>query len=191
MPSTASQPRRESTRRTSDGFDVAPVDAPRRLPPVPTSRAPLPQMDTDFGTEPVPTGGLPIVSSVVLLVLGGAAFAYSSSQGVLLGRIAAPILTMAAMHGLWRGGFFKLILLPFAFCVPYLAAVHADTADPVVRAVVGSSTVFINSVVMGGAGFVVLLIARALVKRFRRRHVATRRFALTADRVIGTGVGLA
>ncbi len=141
--------------------------------------------------ERAPAGGPPLVASVVLLLLGGAAFWYSSSQDVLLGRIAAPILMMAAMHGLWRGGFFKLALLPFAFCVPYLAAAHSDLADPVVKAVTGSSNGLISSITMGATAMVVLLIARALVKRFRRRHIATRRVALSADRFVGTGVGVA
>ncbi len=153
------------------------------------------ELDDPFERDPasqlVSSRLRPVLATVLLSLTGAASFWYSTEQDVLLGQIAIPIMTLASLHGLWRGGFHKLEMLLVVAGVSYVTVAHADHADQAIRAVIGSSSGAASDIVIGLLVVMTVLVSHFLLRRFRRRHIATRPVLLTFDRLVGTGIGLA
>ncbi|GMU35614.1 MAG: CvpA family protein [Planctomycetia bacterium] len=133
----------------------------------------------------------PVYSSILTIGLGGAMLFMSLQRGLLLGQIAAAALTACTLHGLWRGGFRKLVMLAFAVVmVVFGPSIQAFTSNLVTQTT-GSPP--------GMGGFVLTALgATALwcvchfgTKSFRRRVIMRRGGLLAVDRVGGAALGLA
>lgn len=183
---------RRKNRDTSD--DVYKVATPGVARPchaqIPTANGTCSRSETDFQLDRAHSSKPPLLSSALIFFLGVALWWYSARQGVMLGEIAAPILTLASLHGLWRGGFRKLVMLGVSVGVLYAAFSYPNFADPVVKAITGSSSGLASGIITVLVVVLTLVIAGMLVKRFRQRHIASRPVMLGVDRLMGTGVGL-
>ena len=145
----------------------------------------------DSATEPGPAARPPVLSTVLLLAAGIGLTAYGVQHDVLLAKIAAPLLTVGAIHGLWRGGFRKLLLLAATVGVLYAAFAGAGVVEPMVRTVAGASSGVVAGLVVAAAAIGLYILAARIVGRMRRRFIANRPGRLAADRFVGLLVGTA
>lgn len=127
------------------------------------------------------------------MVMGGAAtgFYFSDRADFLLGEVAAVLLGAFGLHGLWRGGFRKLVMLPVTIAVLVLVSAKPDFADPLIRAVHGDSSLAGNMAACALAIVGSLLAAGWFVRTVRQRVIMRRPMLLGADRFVGASVGLA
>ncbi|MBX3396253.1 MAG: CvpA family protein [Phycisphaerae bacterium] len=145
--------------------------------------------DFEFGAPAAP--GIPWLGLGMLI--GGAAtgFYFSDRADFLLGEVAAVLLGAFGLHGLWRGGFRKLVMLPVTIGVLVLVSAKPDFADPLIRAVRGESSLAGNMAACALAIVGSLLTAGWLVRTVRQRVIIRRPMLLGADRFVGATVGLA
>jgi len=139
--------------------------------------------------EASPRRPSPAVATAVLLVLGLACFGYSLSQDVLLGQIAAPLMTLGAIHGLWRGAFRKVLMI-----AAFVAGVMVLASDPFLAGpVVGWMGGRPDGLAAGLLTVVLLVLAWAglglAAGRFRNRYIAGRKLPRLLDRGLGGLVG--
>ncbi|HVP10482.1 MAG TPA: CvpA family protein [Phycisphaerae bacterium] len=138
-----------------------------------------------------PAGRVPLKTLVLILLGGVALFVLSARRDFLLGQLAAPVLTIGALHGLLRGGFRKIIMLAATIGVLYAMATGADALNAYLQ----SRTSLVNPVwswlLIILAAVLVLVLISAMVKSFRRRVIMRRPFTRGADRLLGVLVGLA
>ncbi|MCG8407232.1 MAG: CvpA family protein [Phycisphaerales bacterium] len=167
------------------------IRPPHRTKPSwnPSTHAAGPQ--TDFELEDHKRVPVPWVS--IGLLLGGmaAGIGFSSQNDYLLGQIGATILGLSGLHGLWRGGLRKLIMLPATFVVLFLAMNNPGFADPITRAVFGKPSPFTNGIVCVAVVALALVVIGSVVKLFRNRFIMKRPFLRGADRFFGTSIGVA
>ncbi len=136
------------------------------------------------------TGCSALIGSLLVgLTAGG--FYLSLDNDFLLGQIAIPILGLSAVHGLWRGAFRKLIMLPLTLGVLYLVTTHARFADPVVQAVASDHPRLGTFVACAAAAVLALGLCGFVVRLARKRWIVRRPMLLSADRFVGTTLGLA
>lgn len=131
------------------------------------------------------------MAAVLILLAGVALLLYSAKQDVLLGQIAVPILTLGALHGVLRGGLRKIVTLGVSVGVLYGVTAYPGFADPAVKAITGSSGGLTSGIVSVVIVVLALLLASVFVNRLHRRLIVGRRFVQAADRLMGTGIGLA
>jgi hypothetical protein len=172
---------------------------PIELLPVPTAALPMthtPGSATagDFffaGPRDSTPATVPLTSMILILLGGVALFVQSSRQDFLLGQLAAPALTIGAMHGLGRGGFRKIIMLAAAIALLSALSTGAGPASAYFQAQAGlSSPIWCWLVIIAGA-VLAMIVLSAVVKSFRRRFIMKRPFLRGCDRLLGTLVGLA
>jgi hypothetical protein len=131
------------------------------------------------------------MGTILLLMAGVALLLYSIREEHLLGQVAAPILTLGAVHGLWRGGFRKILMLLVTVGVLYFVCAYPTFADPLVQRVVGASSGVVSGLITVGVAIIMYLVANRAVARFRGRHIANRTGRLRLDRLVGTTIGFA
>lgn len=137
------------------------------------------------------SAGIPWLGLGFLLSVAGSGFYFSFDSKFLLGQIASLALGAFGLHGLWRGGFRKIVMLPLTVGALFLLAAKPDFADPVVKSIAGHSSVPGNMMACGLVMVVSFLVSGALVKYVRNRVIVKRPVLLGADRFVGTSVGLA
>lgn len=142
-----------------------------------------------FATGPGPAARSPVFSTVLLLAAGVGLTAYGVQHDLLLAKIAVPLLTIGAIHGLWRGGFRKVLLLAATVGVLYLAFAGAGVVEPMVRTVAGASSSVIAGLIVAAGAIGLYVLAAMIVGRMRRRVIACRPGRLAADRFVGVLVG--
>lgn len=133
----------------------------------------------------------PWLSMALLIGATGALFALSTQRGILLGQIAAPVLGLTGLHGLLRGGFRKIIMLPISIGMFLLVASNPGFASPLVQAVAGQTSPLGNGIASVLALIISLTFAGMIVKSMRNKFIVRRPFLLAVDRFFGTGIGLA
>lgn len=133
----------------------------------------------------------PFLSGLAIILAGVGLFVICGREDYLIGQIAAPMLTLGALHGLWRGGFYKVVMLSLMVGLFWLAAGHPYIADPVVTTFGGTAGSFTSGLVTMVAVGTVLLVGGFVTSSIRRRLIVRRRFLLAFDRLIGTTVGVA
>ncbi len=131
----------------------------------------------------------PALAAAVVFVLGLAGFGYSLSRDVLVGQIAAPLMTLGAIHGLWRGAFRKVLMI-----AAFVAGAMVLVADPFLAGpVVGWMGGQPDGLVAGLLTVILLLLIWAglgvAVGRFRNRYVSRRNLPRLLDRGLGGLVG--
>jgi uncharacterized membrane protein required for colicin V production len=131
------------------------------------------------------------MSVILILALGIGLFFYSARQGVLLGQIAAVILSLATLHGVIRGGFRKIVMLAASIGVLTVAVSYPNLADNVISSVAGSSSSLANGIATVVGIGLTLLVASVLSGRLRGRHIVRRPALLAIDRAVGGCIGLA
>lgn len=133
----------------------------------------------------------PWLSSVLIVLAAVGMYVTSSQRDYLLGQVAVPFLAMGVLHGLWRGGLRKILMLSAmiavaygaAACVPVLTSYIGSAASPI-----GAAAVWL---VMGLTAIVFLLLVGWLGKSLRRRIILPRAPLRIFDRFVGMTVGLA
>ncbi|HWL92406.1 MAG TPA: CvpA family protein [Phycisphaerae bacterium] len=127
------------------------------------------------------------------LLAGGAAtgFYFSEQADYLLGQIASVVIGALGLHGLWRGAFRKLVMLPLTIVMVVLLAAKPDFADAAVQMIAGKSSPLGNLLACGLVMVVTFLVAGAFVRMARNRVILKRSFLTWADRTFGMGLGLA
>jgi len=133
----------------------------------------------------------PVYSSIMIIGLGGATLFMSLQRGLLLGQIAAAALAACTLHGLWRGGFRKLVMLAFAVAmVAFGPAIQSFTSNLVARTT-GSPAGMGGLVVTFLGATALWCVCHFGTKSFRRRVIMRRGGLLAVDRISGAAIGLA
>lgn len=134
--------------------------------------------------------GFPLKSAALILLTAVALFAASDHYGYLLGQIAAPILAIGTLHGLWRGGFRKIVMLAATVGLLYGVTAGGGCAAKLLGGGQPSRAAGWSYAVLGLAGIVALLMVSAVVKSVRKNMIVTRPLACGVDRIVGVIVGL-
>ena len=186
------KPRAYKPRRHGRG-DTEPflVRMKNKPPPEPKAEGRRRRDGHDFRFDEPLRIRTPWLSIALLIGAAAALFAISTQQEILLGQIAAPILGMMGLHGLLRGGFRKVIMLPVSVGMFLLVASNPGFADSLVRAVAGQSSPLGNGIACVLALIISLTVAGMIVKSIRNKFIVRRPLLLAADRFFGTGIGLA
>jgi uncharacterized membrane protein required for colicin V production len=137
------------------------------------------------------SGRWPLKSFAFIVLLGAALFLYSLRHDLLLGQFAAMILTLGALHGLWRGGTRKIIMIAATIGLLYLATSSSDAANTYIQSRMSPSAASWSWVVIAGVLVLALLVIGISVSIFRRRVVMKHPFLRGFDRLVGVGVGTA
>ena len=127
---------------------------------------------------------------VIVIVIAFAAFTVSAIFDFLLGQIAVPVLTIAGLHGLSRGGFRKLLVLPVTVGAAYLAASHLTIADSTIRKVTSDFAPVADVMAGALAVAIVLAIAGRLADALYNRFFPRRPALEFLDHLAGAGTGL-
>lgn len=128
----------------------------------------------------------------MLLLLGGAAAGtvWSARQDFMLGQLASPVFGLFGLHGLWRGGFRKIVMLPVSVGTIVLLAAQPDFADGLVQRMGWTPSGMTQLATCALTAAVVFAVASRLVGFVRNRFIMKRPLVRATDRFVGTGVGL-
>ncbi len=138
------------------------------------------------------SGGSSFSRLVVGLLIGAAVtgFAMSVRNEFLLGQIAAVALGLGSLHGMWRGGFRKIVMMVAFATASYLGARFHSLAAPLVKSLYGSPSILGNYIVTIAVMMLCLVFIRWMVERTKRRSILTRPWLAAFDRVVGAIAGL-
>ncbi len=132
---------------------------------------------------------IPWKTTLFILVLAGVLFSHSWHRGYLLGELAVPILALGTLHGLWRGGFRKIVFLAATIGLLYIAAVALPAAGQSSSAGASSSGSGWGYVIFCAMAIILLLFIALVTRQIRRRIIVRRPFLRTIDRLLGMAVG--
>lgn len=126
------------------------------------------------------------------LLAGGAAalITFSVGSGYLLGQIAGAVLALAGLHGLWRGGLRKLLMLPVSCGLVFVLAFYPGFPDPVIVLALGRASPAWNVVACVVVVLSALMIAGRTARVIRSRVTTGRRTFLTLDHLFGAALGI-
>lgn len=181
------QEERIRSERPLDPIPLAPLAPSAPRPPAPVAiEEPAPGSEVESSRR----RSKPLL--LVGLIAGSCAsmFFLSIRSGYLLGQIAAPVFLLSGLHGIWRGALRKMVMLPVSVGLVYLVTSQVDFADPVIRLMAGKSSLIGNAIACGLAVVLTVVIVGSIVKTVRDRLARNRPFLLTADRLLGAGLGL-
>lgn len=127
-----------------------------------------------------------------VLILGAAAAGFGASAhfDVMLGQIASVMMGLTTLHGNFRGGLRKGIMLPATVLVCWYLYSNPDVVAPLVG-MVGASGPFANAVGAAVVAGLALFIIGLPVKMVRNRVVRKRPVLAGMDRFFGSTIGLA
>jgi len=128
-----------------------------------------------------------------VLILGAAAagFGASAHYDVLLGQIGSVLMGLSTLHGNFKGGLRKSIMLPATAIVLWYLYSNPDVVAPLVGMVGGASGPFANAVGCAVVAGVVLFMIGMPVKFVRNRVVRKRPVLAGMDRFFGSTIGFA
>lgn len=139
-----------------------------------------------------PSQSSSLVAPMVMVFLAAAgSFAFFAHRGHLVGEISAVALLPCALHGLWRGGFRKTVMLATTLGLFYLLAIKPDFAAPLITAVTGSTSGVANSVASGIVVIVTWIVVFLTARTLNRRVIESRRFLSFTNRFAGALIGAA
>lgn len=175
-------------------FDMAPPTVEGSRPPTPDFRRPNHREDRcgeDFDFDKAPAPRKPWLAIGLLIGAIASGFGLSVQYDSLLGQIATAILGAGALHGLWRGGLRKLVMIPASLGMFVLLASYPSFAEPLVKMVAGKSTDLGNGLACVVAFLAAMLAAGAIVRVIRNRIIMKRPILRATDRLFGTTLGTA
>ncbi len=115
----------------------------------------------------------------------------SGERGLLLGKIAALVATPFALHGLWRGGFRKLVMLLTTILLAWGADACWGVAGSLVESMTGSPSKMGTGAALFLCSTVMWLVAHRVSKSIRRRRIEPHGSLLAVDRLTGALIGAA
>ncbi|MCB9851622.1 MAG: CvpA family protein [Phycisphaerales bacterium] len=133
----------------------------------------------------------PWLMAGLLLAATAATFGMSLNSDYLLGEIASPIIGLMTLHGLFKGGFRKAIMLPITIAGVGFLMTNPMIFDPIVQRVTGGPSPFGNYVACAVAITLGLWIVGIPVKAIRKKVIMKRPVLRGTDRFFGTGIGFA
>jgi len=173
----------------------APNDPPREalwqaytIPPTPASKLPPPSR-----RPPTPVD-MPGPAWLTITALFGGAIAllfYSIQQKHYLGILATPVLLVPALHGVWRGGFRKLLMIPVLVVASWWAVKAPAAYGPIVQQFLRSADVGLVNMLVAACAVPILVLGLGLIQTFRRRVIMRNGILFRIDRFFGALVGLA
>jgi len=175
-------------------FDMAPPAVQDSPPTTPDFRQPTRHTDDggeDFEFDKTPPTRKPWLAIGLLIGAIAAGFGLSVQYDSLLGQIAVATLGAGSLHGLWRGGLRKLVMLPASLGMLVLLASHPGFADPLIKMVAGKSSELGNGLACVAAFVLAMLAAGTVVRVIRNRIIMKRPFLRATDRLFGTTLGAA
>ncbi len=180
---------RKNARDTAGEIELAPLPkSARKAPPIiDAPGGPDFEYETFRGSS---KAGVPWKSMLFALAMAGGLFGFSYQADYLLGQLAAPLLGLGALHGLWRGGFRKVVMLVLTIVAFSLVINHADVLTPLTKTAAGASG-GMNYLLAAGIAVLGLIFGGWIVKGVRRRVILKRPVVAMLDRLAGAGVGLA
>ncbi len=191
MAMTVPPPYKRSTKPGGAGYNVSRACSRPRQTPRKAEVPPDNPFDLEtFGRKPR-QGSVPWKTAVLLLLAAAGLFAYSMHQDVLVGRIAAPMLALGALHGLWRGGFRKAIMLAATVLVFYGVTTYGGAAAQLVQNTTGSTSTAWGYGGLSLAAVIMLVFTSIFINVIRRRHILKRPVLRGLDRLSGTLIGVA
>lgn len=147
--------------------------------------------EVDFSIDrDAPVKGPWLMAGLLLAITAGL-FGVSVEYDYLLGEIATPIIGLMTLHGLFKGGFRKAIMLPVTIMAVGFVAANPTIFDPIVQRVTGGPSPMGNYVACAIAVSIGLWIVGMPVKAIRKRVIMKRPMLRGADRFFGTGIGFA
>jgi uncharacterized membrane protein required for colicin V production len=167
-------------------YDLAPThDKPRATRTAGSSRAEMVGLD-----RPVFPSS-PIIPMALVFLASAGLFAYSAHCGYLIGEIAVVVMFPCALHGVWRGGFRKTMMLGAITGLFYLFSVKPDFAAPVLSSL-GAPTSGISNFAAGAVTALLAILTAYFGSRgLQRRLIAPSRISTAIDRFAGTLIGVA
>ncbi len=144
-----------------------------------------------FGRGGRPRPPLPLLGFGLIAGAAVTGFVLSRQSDFLLGQIASSIVGAFGLHGLWRGGLRKVVMLPLTVGLLIFFSARPDFADPLVQMIAGKPSVLGNMFACGMTMVAAYLIVGALVRTVRNRVILRRASLTAADRFLGTAVGMA
>ncbi len=182
-------------KRENDSlFDVAPPVVKGSPPPTPGFRQPNHReggCGEDFEFDKTAAPRRPWLAIGLLIGAIAAGFGLSVQHDSMLGQIAVAILGAGSLHGLWRGGLRKIVMLPASVGMLVLLATYPNFADPVVKMVAGESSGLGNGLACVAAFVLAMVAAGTVVRVVRDRIVMTRPILRAPDGFFGTTIGAA
>jgi uncharacterized membrane protein required for colicin V production len=160
-------------------YTIPPTPSSKRLPP---SRRPPTPVD------------LPGPAWLTITALFGGAIAllfYSVQQKHYLGILATPILLFPALHGVWRGGFRKLLMIPVIMVASWWIMKAPAAYGPTVQQFLRSADVGLVNMLVAACAVPILVLGLGIVQTFRRRVIMRSGILFRIDRFLGALVGLA
>jgi hypothetical protein len=136
-----------------------------------------------------PRARTPWKTALTVLVLAGILFFHSWRRDYLLGELAVPILAVGTLHGLWRGGFRKIVFLAATVALLYAAAVALPNTGQANPTGASSSGDGWGYVIVCGVVIIVLLFIALVTRQIHRRLIVRRPYLRTMDRLLGMAVG--
>lgn len=127
------------------------------------------------------------------LILGAMATAFGMSMkyDYLLGELVAPVIGLMTLHGLFKGGFRKAIMLPVTVVTLGFLMTNPTIFDPIVQRVTGGPSPMGNYVACMIVATIGLWIVGIPVKAIRNKVIMKRPLLRGTDRFFGTGIGFA
>lgn len=180
-------------KRAKQGlFDMAPPAVENRPPVAPDFRQ-LARRENDAGADfefdKSPPPRKPWLAIGLLVGAVAAGFGLSLQYDSLLGQIATAMVGAGSLHGLWRGGLRKIVMLPASLGMFVLLASYPNFADPVVKMMAGKSSSLGNGLACVAAFVLAMLAAGTLVRVIRNRIIMKRPLLRATDRLFGTTIG--
>jgi len=116
---------------------------------------------------------------------------YFIQQGHIVGTIAAPILLLPALHGIWRGGVRKILILPVLLATFWCLIEAPAKVAPYIQPYVEGYNITLIHVLIAAMALPVLLVGMFLVRNIRRQLILPNNTAFRVDRFVGALAGLA
>lgn len=133
----------------------------------------------------------PWLMAGLMLAATAGLFGASMKYNYLLGQVVTPIVGLMTVHGLFKGGFRKAVMLPITIVTLGFLAANPMIFDPIVQRITGGPSPMGNYIACAIVATIALWLVGKPVKAIRRKVIMKRPLLRGADRFFGTGIGFA
>lgn len=147
--------------------------------------------ETDFEFDkPASKGTFPWLGVGLIFGAVGTGLYFGHESNSLLGQGATAIIGMAGLHGLWRGGFRKIVMLPVTIALMVLVSTRPDFAAPAIKLLNGGQPSTVGNVIACGlAVLLTMIVTTTVVRKVREKVILKRPILRGTDRLTGTSIG--